>query len=105
MTRTSFAGAAMAFVLAAPAAAQMQDQRSISVRNASGDSLLCMVRAVGSSSAERLHLKAGEAWSDNGGKDRRLRCEGSYSTWHRVSPGHTYALLKSGQHRIVVQPR
>ena len=105
MKRRSLAGSAMALLVAAPVVAQVPEQRSISVQNASGDALLCMVRAIGSSSAQRLFLKAGEAWRDDGGKDRRLRCEGSYSTWHRVSPGRTYALLKSGHQRIVVQQR
>jgi hypothetical protein len=106
MLGKSFYCAAASLLLATPALAQMPDQRGFHVRNDSGETLLCMVRPVGSARTERLSLKADAAWSKSydGRKDLRLRCEGAYSGWHRLSPGRAYSLLKKGTGMIVVQP-
>ena len=98
-------GAALTLAASA-AAAQKPDPRGISIRNDSGVTLLCMIKANGSSSIQNMTIRDGRSWtrSYKQGKDRRIRCEGPYSLWHRISPGTLYSLRRHSSGSIVVSP-
>ena len=86
------------------AAAQAPGANGFSVRNDSGATLLCMIKANGSASIQNMTIRTGDAWSKSykQAKDRRIRCEGAYSAWHRISPGAVYSLRRTSSGSIVV---
>ena len=76
------------------------------VRNQTGGTVYCAVKPDGSSRAERFLLKRDAVWSKSysKSKDRRLRCDGAYSTWHRIAAGRSYVLVRTGSGMITVRP-
>jgi hypothetical protein len=98
-----FAVTALAALSASAAAAG--DPRTFELRNESGGSLLCSIKADGSSRSENMMLKSGASWSKSysNSKARRVRCEGAYSTWHKIEAGR-YRLVKLDAGRISVRP-
>ena len=106
MKSTSFSIVAAAAFAATAAGAQAPDPNAFSIRNDSGGTLLCTTKANGSSSIQNMTIRAGGAWTKSykQAKDRRIRCEGPYSAWQRISPGTAYALRRNGKGSIVVAP-
>lgn len=101
-----FSVGAAAALAASAASAQTPGRNSFSVRNDSGATLMCMIKANGSSSIQNMTIRDGGAWTKSykKAKDRRIRCEGPYSAWQRISPGTAYALRRNGKGAVVVSP-
>jgi hypothetical protein len=90
---------------ASPAVAGNQGEHSFSLRNDTGATIDCGIKRDGSSAMEGITIKAGEVWtkSYSSGKARRVKCEGTFSSWQRIQPDGAYRLVRDASERILVQ--
>jgi hypothetical protein len=98
--------AAAAWLAVVPAAGTAQASGSaFTVKNSTGKLLACAVKKDGSARTQDVLIKAGEVWtrSYSDAKDRRFRCEGVYSRWHRITAGRAYALVRAPDGRLMVK--
>jgi len=90
---------------ASPALAGNQGEHSFSLRNDTGGTIDCGIKRDGSAAIEGITIKAGEVWtkSYSSAKDRRVKCEGTYSNWQRIQADGVYRLVRDASERILVQ--
>ncbi|MEA3038436.1 MAG: hypothetical protein QOE79_949 [Sphingomonadales bacterium] len=90
---------------ASPAMAGNQSEHSFSLRNETGATVDCGIKRDGSAAIEGITIKAGEVWtkSYSSAKDRRVKCEGTYSNWQRIQADGAYRLVRDANERILVQ--
>ncbi|HEX2764342.1 MAG TPA: hypothetical protein VHM92_10960 [Allosphingosinicella sp.] len=90
--------------LAAPAGAA-SSKAAYSVRNDVGRRIDCLVRVGGSSQTERLVIRTGATWTGrfSAKKGIRMRCEGEFSTWSRLSPGAAYMAVEGRKGLIQIR--
>ena len=97
--------AAAAALGASSAAANPQGDKTFTVKNESGKRVSCAVKRDGSARTSQVLLKAGQVWTSavSDSKDRRVRCEGAYSQWQRISAGRAYSVVEASDGRLMVR--